>query len=95
MHGERGQDDAQHPAHHVHAIQGSRHGNIFADTSSAANIIPGVLEFACRAVGAEKLLFGTDTPIYCNAMQRARIDSADLTDDEKSSSRIGRHSISH
>jgi hypothetical protein len=69
--------------HQVRAIQESRHGNVFADTSSARSIVPGLIEWAVREVGAERVLFGTDTPLYNTAMQRARIDHADLADEAK------------
>jgi uncharacterized protein len=45
--------------------------------------VPGLIEWAVREVGPERVLFGTDTPLYDTAMQRARIDQADLTDDQK------------
>ncbi len=69
--------------HQVRAIQQSRHGNVFADTSSARSITPGLIEWAVREIGVDRVLFGTDTPLYHAAMQRARIDHADLTDDAK------------
>ncbi len=64
--------------HQVRAVQCSRHGNVHADTSSARSIVPGLIEWAVREVGAERVLFGSDTPLYHTAMQRARIDHADL-----------------
>lgn len=69
--------------HQVRAIQQSRNGNLFTDTSSARSITPGLIEWAVREVGAERILFGTDTPLYFAAMQRARIDYADLDDRDK------------
>jgi len=67
------------PTHQVRAIQQSRHGNVFADTSSARSIFPGLIEWAVGEVGADRVLFGTDTPLYHAAMQRARIDQAELS----------------
>lgn len=69
--------------HQVRAIQQSRQGNIWADTSSARSITPKLIEWAVREVGAERVLFGTDTPLYHPSMQRVRIDDAQLTDREK------------
>lgn len=69
--------------HQVRAIQQSRQGNVFADTSSARSITPGLIEWAVREVGADRVLFGTDTPLYHAAMQRARIDHADLPVDAR------------
>lgn len=67
----------------VRAIQASRHGNVYVDTSSAQSLLPGLIEWAASEVGAERILFGTDTPIYFAPSQRARIDHADLTDEQK------------
>lgn len=69
--------------HQVRAIQQSQHGNVFADTSSSRSITPGLIEWAVSEVGEDRVLFGTDTPLYLAAMQRARIDYADLTETAK------------
>lgn len=69
--------------HQVRAIRESKHGNMFADTSSARSVTPNLIEWAVKEVGAERVLFGTDTPLYHASMQRIRIDHADLTDREK------------
>ena len=69
--------------HQVRAVQQSRHGNVFADTSSARSIVPGLIEWAAREIGSDRILFGTDTPLYLTGMQRLRIDEAELTDAEK------------
>jgi predicted TIM-barrel fold metal-dependent hydrolase len=69
--------------HQVRAVQASRHGNVFADTSSARSITPNLIEWAVRQIGAERVLFGTDTPLYHTSMQRIRIDHADLPDTDK------------
>jgi len=67
----------------VRAIQAARHGNVFADTSSVRSIWPGLIEWAVGEVGAEKILFGTDSPLHFAPSMRARIDHAALPDDEK------------
>jgi hypothetical protein len=69
--------------HQVRAIKASRHGNIHSDTSSSKSITPCLLEWAVGEVGAEKILYGTDSPLYFAPMQRARIDHADLSDEKK------------
>jgi predicted TIM-barrel fold metal-dependent hydrolase len=69
--------------HQVRAIQQSTQGNVYADTSSARSITPNLIEWAVREIGAERVLFGTDTPLYHTSMQRIRIDHADLSDAEK------------
>ena len=71
------------PTLQVRAIQASRHGNVYVDTSSARSILPGLVEWAVSEIGSEKILYGTDTPLYCSAMQRARIDHAEISDEEK------------
>jgi predicted TIM-barrel fold metal-dependent hydrolase len=69
--------------HQVRAIQQCRHGNVYADTSSAKSIIPKLIEWAVREVSAERVLFGSDSPLYFSPMQRARIDHADLSEAQK------------
>jgi predicted TIM-barrel fold metal-dependent hydrolase len=69
--------------HQVRGVQQSRHGNVFADTSSARSIAPNLIEWAVREIGADRVLFGTDTPLYFTGMQRLRIDQAELSDAEK------------
>src|SRR5262249_39267576 len=64
--------------HQVRAIQQSKHGNVYTDTSSARSITPNLIEWAVREIGAERILFGTDTPLYFAPMQRARIDHAEI-----------------
>lgn len=71
------------PGRQVRAVQKSRHGNIYADTSSAQSIMPRLIEWAVKEVGAEHVLFGTDTPLYHCAIQRTRIECAELGDVQK------------
>jgi predicted TIM-barrel fold metal-dependent hydrolase len=71
------------PSLQVRAIQKSKNGNIFTDTSSATNVISRQIEWAVKEIGAEKLLYGTDSPLYFAPMQRARIDNAEITDKDK------------
>ncbi len=70
------------PTLQVRAIQDSQHGNVFVDTSSARSLLPGLIEWAVGEIGSERILFGTDTPLYSTAMQRARIDSAHITEEQ-------------
>ena len=67
----------------VRAMQQSTRGNVYADTSSAMSITPRLIEWAVGEVGSDRVLFGTDTPLYAASMQRARIDLADLDDNAK------------
>ena len=71
------------PGRQVRAVQQSRHGNIYADTSSAVSVMPRLIEWAVSEAGSDKILFGTDTPLYHCGMQRARIEAADLTHAQK------------
>jgi predicted TIM-barrel fold metal-dependent hydrolase len=71
------------PSHQVRAIQAGKHDNIFVDTSSASSIMSRLIEWAVGEVGAGRLLYGTDTPLYSAAMQRARIDRAEISDADK------------
>lgn len=67
----------------VRAIQAAKHGNLWVDTSSARSILPGLIEWGVKELGVERVLFGSDTPLYSVAMQRTRIDSADLPEAAK------------
>ncbi len=65
------------------AISRSRNNNLFTDTSSFRSIFPGLIEMAVKNIGAERILYGTDTPLYFAPCQRARIDNADISESEK------------
>ncbi len=67
----------------VRAVQMSKHGNVFADTSSSMSITSNLIEWAVREIGPESIFFGTDTPLYFSPMQRARIDNAEISDEAK------------
>lgn len=67
----------------VRAVQASRHGNLWIDTSSARSILPRLVEWGVREVGAERLLFGSDTPLYHVALQRCRIEAAEIAAADK------------
>jgi len=69
--------------HQVRAIVKCRHRNMYTDTSSAKSLTPHLLEWAVGEIGADRILYGTDTPLYFSPMQRARIDNADLPDTAK------------
>ena len=71
------------PSYQVRAIQQSRHGNVYTDTSSASNIRPRQIEWAVSEIGAEKIMYGTDSPCYFAPMQRARVDYAEISDEDK------------
>jgi uncharacterized protein len=67
----------------VRAVQAAKHRNLWVDTSSARSILPGLIEWGVKELGPERLLFGSDTPLYSVAMQRTRIESAELPEATK------------
>lgn len=67
----------------VRAVQGAKHGNVYTDTSSAKSITPGLIEWAVHEAGSDKIMMGTDSPLYFSPMQRARIDNAEIEDEQK------------
>ena len=73
------------PSHQVRAIQMAKHDNVYVDTSSVQSTMPGLIEWAVAEIGADRILYGTDTPLYCTSMQRARIDYAEISDADKHS----------
>ena len=62
----------------VQAAEAAAQGNLYIDVSSVRSIIPHLLEWAAERVTAEKILFGTDTPLHHIAMMKARVESARL-----------------
>lgn len=76
--GDHGRFDLQ-----VRAIQAARHRNLWVDTSSARSIVPRLIEWGVRELGPDRLLFGSDAPLYSTALQRARIESAELPADTR------------
>lgn len=69
--------------HQLRAIARCRNGNLVTDTSSWHSIEMNLLERAVESVGAEHILFGTDSACYFSPSQRARIDCSSITDAEK------------
>jgi hypothetical protein len=46
-------------------------------------ITSGLLEWAVAEIGADRILYGTDTPLYFAPMQRVRVDNAEISDEDK------------
>ena len=67
----------------VRAVAAARHRNIWTDTSSCMSMISGLIEWAVTEIGDDRILFGTDTPLYFSACQKARIESAEISNDAK------------
>lgn len=66
---------------YMDAVKGTRHGNIYVDTSGMASNQNNIIERAVEKVGAEHVLFGTDT--YSTAFQLGRIAFARIKDEDK------------
>jgi predicted TIM-barrel fold metal-dependent hydrolase len=62
----------------VQAIQHGRNGNLWVDTSSARSMFSGLVEWAVEQIGSDRLLFGSDTPLYWAGAQKGRIETAEI-----------------
>lgn len=78
-----GHSEAADLSWQVKAIQRCNGSNVYVDTSSSNSIKSGLVEWAVREIGSEKILFGTDTPLYSAASQKARIEHAEISDQDK------------
>jgi predicted TIM-barrel fold metal-dependent hydrolase len=67
----------------AYALQRADARNVYVDTSSANSINSGLIEWAVSQLGPDRILFGTDTPLYFVAAQKARIVYAEITQDAK------------
>ena len=65
-------------ARQVCALQLTDSTNLYVDTSSIQSMTSRLIEWAVEQVGAERLLFGTDSPLYFTASQKARIECAEM-----------------
>ncbi len=68
---------------HLEAIQRAKSGNIYTDTSSMKSMLSGLLEWYVQKVSSEKILFGTDSPLYSVPAQKARIEFAEIRAEDK------------
>lgn len=66
---------------YVDAIANAKNGNVYTDTSGMASSQNMVIEYAVERVGAEHILFGTDT--YAAGFQRGRVEYALISQQEK------------
>jgi uncharacterized protein len=78
-----GNSDNSYLTRQVHAVKRAITGNIYTDTSSIRSMSSGLIEWAVAEIGFERLLFGTDTPLYFTAAQKARIEYAEIDDAAK------------
>lgn len=80
-----GNSDDSSVSRQVEAIQRARNGNLWVDTSSARSMYSGLIEWAVEQIGHDRILFGTDTPLYWAGAQKGRIESAQVDDEAKRS----------
>ena len=78
-----GNSDDGGVARQVDAIKAARNGNVWVDTSSARSMYAGIIEWAVDEIGYDRILFGTDTPLYWSASQKIRVETAVISDDAK------------
>ena len=78
-----GAGDQQRADLQVRAIQAAKHRNLWVDTSSARSILPKLIEWAVQEIGPERILFGSDTPLYDVTLQVTRITTAEITEEAK------------
>jgi predicted TIM-barrel fold metal-dependent hydrolase len=67
----------------VHAIQHGQNGNLWVDTSSSRSMLSGVIESAVDQIGDNRILFGSDTPLYWAGAQKGRIETAEIDESSK------------
>jgi predicted TIM-barrel fold metal-dependent hydrolase len=67
----------------VQAIQHGQNGNLWVDTSSARSMFSGVIEWAVEQIGFDRILFGSDTPLYWAGAQKGRIETAEIDEAAK------------
>lgn len=78
-----GNSDDGSVSRQVHAIRQAHNGNLYVDTSSARSMFSGLIEWAVEQIGHDRVLFGTDTPLYWAGAQKARIETAGLDETAK------------
>ena len=66
---------------YVDAVELAKHKNVYIDTSGIASSNNLMVEYAYSRIGADRILFGTDT--YSAAFQRGRIEYALIPEADK------------
>lgn len=66
---------------YVDAVEFAKHKNVYTDTSGIASSNNLMVEYAHSRIGADRILFGTDT--YSAAFQRGRIEFALIPEEDK------------
>lgn len=67
----------------IDAIQDCVSGNLYTDMGTARAIRTGMIAQMVRGIGADRILFGTDSPLYESMAFPALLQAADVTDHER------------
>ena len=59
------------------------HSNTYLDTSGYGHDRVGMLEYAVKTIGPDRVLFGSDFSINCPATVIARVKNAFITEEQK------------
>lgn len=78
-----GNSDDGSVSRQVEAIERGVNGNLWVDTSSARSMFSGLIEWAVARIGHDRILFGTDTPLYWAGAQKGRIETAEIDESVK------------
>lgn len=66
---------------YVDAVEFAKHQNVYIDTSGRNSTLNSIVEYAYSRIGADHILFGTDT--YAAGFQRGRIEYALIPREDK------------
>jgi len=67
----------------IYAFQQADSENVYIDTSSGCSIYSGLIEWATTQIGSKNILFGSDSPLHFTACQKARIEQAEISKEDK------------
>ena len=67
----------------IDALQDCSTGNLYTDMGTARAIRTGVIAQMVDAIGADRILFGTDSPLYEPMAFPALLAAADISDDDR------------
>ena len=67
----------------------ARHPNCYMDTSGYGHVRMGMLEYAVKTIGPDRVLFGSDFSINDPSTVLARIHHSFLTEEQKAKVRAG------
>ena len=67
----------------IDALQDCKTGNLYTDMGTARAIRTGIIAQMVRAIGADRILFGTDSPLYEPMAFPALLNAANITDAER------------